>query len=125
EDPQTPRIGDYRIRYELVPLGPVSIVGQQEGNRLTGYQTEAGDSILIVSTGEVPAEQMFAGAEAGNSTMTWLLRVVGVVALYLGFAMVLAPLGVLGDVIPLLGRVVSAGTGLVAFALAAVLGSST
>lgn len=120
-----PQIGDYRIRYTILPHGPVSVVGAQTDNQLTGYATAAGDTLLLVSAGERSAEEMFTNAQAGNALLTWIARGGGVLALYLGFAMLLAPLAVLTDVIPFLGRIVGMGTGLVAFAAAAMLGSAT
>lgn len=124
-DPSRPEIGDYRVSYSYVPLGPVSVVGQQRGDRFAAYQTQAGDSLLMVDVGTVPAEKMFSDAVAANKAVTWLLRVAGLLLLALGFSLVLAPLGVLADVLPFLGSVVRFGTGLIALALAALLGAAT
>ncbi len=124
-DPTRPRIGDYRIGYELVPLGPISLIARQTGTGFTAYQTEAGDRLLMVHNGTFPAEEMFADAVTGNTILTWIVRLLGLVFLGVAFGMLLAPIGVLADVIPFLGRVVRMGTGLVAFALAALVGSAT
>lgn len=122
-NPGTPSVGDQRISYELVPLGDVSVVGRQAGSGFAPYQTQAGNALLMVSSSIVPAEQMFADAESANTVLTWILRAVGLVVLMIAFAMLFAPLGVLADVIPFLGRLVRMGTGLVAFALAVLVGS--
>ena len=124
-DYTAPRIGDYRIGYSLVPLGPVSIVGEQRGSGFEPYQTKAGRQLLMVSEGTVAADVMFADAISGNRVLTWILRLVGLVALFIAFSLVMAPLGVLASVIPFLGNIVRMGTGLVAFALAVLVGAVT
>lgn len=124
-NPTSPAVGDYRISYRVVPLGPVSVVGQQVGMGFDAYRTQAGDALLMVDVGNVPAAEMFADAEARNTLVTWILRVVGLVVLWIGFALVLAPLSVVAAVIPALGRMVGFGTGLVALALAVLVGAVT
>ena len=123
QDPNAPQIGDQRISYELVKLGPISVVAQQTGDGFTQYQTQAGDSLFMVDRGSVPAEQMFADAVAENTVVTWILRGVGLLLLAVGFGLTMGPIGVIADVIPFLGSIVRMGTGLVAFLLAIVVGT--
>ena len=123
-DPNAPAIGDYRITYEVVPVGDASIIGRQSGTGFVPYQTIAGDQLLMVDSGNVPADKMFADAVSMNTMVTWLLRVVGLVVLFIGFAMLLSWLGVLADVIPFVGSIVSFGTGLIAFVLAILVGGA-
>jgi hypothetical protein len=47
--------------------------------------------------------------------ITWLVRVGGVVAMFVGFNLIMGPIGTIADLIPLLGDVVRIGTGLMAF----------
>ena len=85
----------------------------------------AGDQLLMVHTGAVPADKMFADAVSENTIITWALRLVGLVVLGIGFALLMAPLGVIGDVIPFVGSIVRMGTGLIAFVLAVLVGTTT
>jgi hypothetical protein len=124
-NPTSPALGDYRIAYELAPLGTVSVIGKQAGSRFAPYRTRAGDALLMVDNGDVPADRMFAEAVTANTIVTWLLRVVGLILLAVGFGLLLSPLGVVLDVIPFLGSVARAGTGIVAFFLAVLVGSVT
>ncbi|MBX3570065.1 MAG: TMEM43 family protein [Rhizobiaceae bacterium] len=124
-NPTSPAIGDYRIGYRLAPAGEISIVGRQSGSGFEPYQTEAGDALLMVDAGLVPADKMFSDAEAGNTILTWILRAVGLVVLFIGFTLFVSPLGVVADVIPFLGSVVRLGTGLAAFVLALLVGVTT
>ena len=66
---------------------------------------------------------MFANAQSANATLTLILRAVGLFLLFVGFRMLLGFLGVFGDVIPFVGRIVRGATGLVSFSLALILGS--
>ncbi|CAN7671198.1 TMEM43 family protein [Mesorhizobium caraganae] len=124
-DNTTPAMGDYRIGYELAPLGVVSIVARQAGSRFEPYQTQAGDALLMVDTGNVPAEKMFADAVSANTLITWLLRGAGLLLLTIGFALFLSPIGVILDVIPFLGSMARMGTGIIAFVLAILVGTTT
>ncbi|QPC91122.1 TMEM43 family protein [Mesorhizobium sp. INR15] len=124
-DTTTPALGDYRIGYELAPLGVVSIVARQAGSRFEPYQTEAGDALLMVDTGNVPADKMFAEAVSENTLITWLLRAAGLLLLTIGFALFLSPIGVILDVIPFLGSMARMGTGIIAFFLAILVGTTT
>ncbi|MBU0726332.1 MAG: TMEM43 family protein [Alphaproteobacteria bacterium] len=124
-DPESPAIGDYRIAYEIVPLGPVSIIGRQSGDTLTPYPTKAGDRLLIVTRGDVPADEMFAAEQAANAVLGWVLRAVGLIFLFVGFMLVMRPMAVAADIVPMLGTLVQFGHALIAFCLALLLGAST
>src|SRR5690606_1573215 len=113
-NPAQPQVGDYRIRYERVPLGTISVIGQQRDDGITAYGTQAGDSLLIVDTGNLSAQEMFDSAVSSNSVMTWVLRAGGLVLLIVGFSLMLGPISVVASVIPFLGSIVGMGTGLVA-----------
>lgn len=123
-DPVNPQVGDLRISYFATRLDAASFVGRQQGNRLTPYRTSGGRDLFLAEDGVTPAAAMFQNAQSANATMTWILRAVGMFLLFVGFRMLLGFLGVFGDVIPFVGRIVRGATGLVAFSLALILGST-
>src|SRR5262249_19602417 len=116
-----PRIGDLRISYEFAPAGMVSIVGRQAGSDFGDYQTHAGDTLLMVRAGTMSAADMFKAAERESAVVTWIIRLVGVVVMFIGFAMILNPLVAVADVVPLIGNILGAGASLVAMMATAVL----
>ena len=117
-NPATPQVGDMKITYHVVPQNTVlSVVAAQTQGNLTAYTAKTGSSILMVRTGTASAAEMFQAAKAANKAMTWGLRALGVVLMIVGFNMILAPLGVLGDVVPFIGSIVRMGTGLICGAL--------
>ena len=116
-DPAAPEAGDMRVTYLVAPQNSIlSVVGAQTADTLQPYPTRAGAPILMVRAGTASADQMFAQAKAANQTMSWVLRGLGLVVMIAAFGMVLAPLGVLADVVPLFGSIIRTGTGLVAAA---------
>lgn len=114
KDPASPVIGDAKVAFRVVRPATVSIVARQTGSTFEPYQAKAGDSILLLSYGTVTADAMFKAAEKANVIVTWMLRVVGFLLMALGLYMIFNPLAVLADVLPILGSLVGAGTGLVA-----------
>lgn len=120
-DPAQPAIGDLRVSFFEVPQQVASIVAAQQGASFGPFATRAGTNVELIAAGAVPAAAMFQHAEEENVTLTWVLRFVGVVLMAVGFGLVLRPLKVLADVIPLAGIIVGAGAGLVALACTAAL----
>lgn len=120
-DPSAPRIGDTRVSYTVVPAGAVSIIGRQSGSDFADYQTKAGDQLLIVKPGTKSAAEMFSDAQTENKMWTWVIRIVGAVMMFIGFQLILAPLVVVADVVPMIGNLLGAGASLVSFAATAVL----
>jgi hypothetical protein len=123
-NPDDPQIGDYRISHTIAPNGPVSVIGRQSGTTIAQYQTKAGDRLLMAVPGTEDATAMFKDAERDNRILTWVLRAVGIAMIWLGAFLLLGPLSVIADVLPLLGDVVGAAAGLAALAIAIAVGST-
>jgi hypothetical protein len=67
------------------------------------------------------AADMFAQAQSENRILTWILRLVGVIAMFAGFMLILSPLVVVADVVPFIGNVLQAGAGIVSLLLTAII----
>lgn len=113
-DPSQPAIGDMKISFFQVPLQTASVVATQSSGGFVPFRTHTGTTVELISPGAVPAAIMFQHAQEENVTMTWILRAVGVFVMFAGFGLILRPLKVVADVIPFLGSIVGAGTGLIA-----------
>ncbi len=124
-NPREPRLGDYRISYEFTPAIQASIIAAQRGSGLAPYKTESGDTLLMVSSGMVPADAMFEDAASGNNFMTMALRIGGIVLLIAGFGSILGPLSVIASVLPFLGSILGFGTGIIAGILGVGVGALT
>jgi uncharacterized membrane protein YecN with MAPEG domain len=115
-NPATPQIGDLKVSYKIVKSPQkVSIVAQQQGNTLTQYMTKAKTTIMMLSMGTVPADQMFQQAQESNVTRTWLVRLLGFVLMFIGISMIFKPIATFGDVVPIVGSILNFGIGVFAF----------
>lgn len=117
-DPAKPEIGDTKVQFTIVPPGDVSLVAAQTGGTLAPFTTPSGGEIDLLQDGIQPAAAMFQAAQDENTMLTWFLRAAGFFMMFAGLALVLRPLSVIADVVPLFGSIVGAGTSLVAFLLA-------
>jgi hypothetical protein len=114
-DPANPQVGDIRVKYSVVPSGDASVVAQQAGNSFGAYNTKAGGQIQLVRDGLMTAAAMFKAEQDANTMITWLIRLGGFILMFIGLAMFFRPLAVVADVVPLIGSIVGAGTGFIAF----------
>jgi len=125
KNPATPQIGDLRITFKAAMPAEVSIIARQNGSRLEGYTTRTGTVLQMLDYGTVSAEAMFASAKSASKTLTWGLRALGFILLFLAAKSVLSPIGVLADVLPIAGSIVRMGTTLVAALVALPVGLLT
>ncbi|KTD75296.1 TMEM43 family protein [Legionella waltersii] len=114
-NPQSPQLGDLKVTLTAVYPQIVSIIGQQTGNTLQAFLAPAGETVFLLSTGQKSADLMIEEAQSQNKMIAWLLRLVSLVMLIGGFALIMNPLVVLADVLPILGTIMGFGTGFIAF----------
>lgn len=125
ENARAPVVGDMRISYEVTPAAEISVVARQNGDNFLDYRARNGSEFLLVADGDVPAGDMFQDAQDANNFIAWMIRIVGMILLMVGFGLILAPFGVLADVLPLAGTIVRMGTGLIGFVLGLIVGTVT
>lgn len=119
-DPARPEVGDVRVSFAVVRPATVSVVARQSGGTLTAYRTRAGGALQMLEMGVRPAAAMFQAAEQRNTAITWLLRLVGFVLIFVGLNAFFRPFVVLGDVVPFVGNLLGKGAAAVSFLLAAL-----
>ena len=124
-DPASPQVGDVRVTFQVARPGDVSVIAKQTGQTFAPYAARAGGTLELLQPGVCTAAAMIEKAQQENRILTWLLRLGGFLLMLIGFNVFFKPLSVLASVLPLLGRLVAAGTGLVAFLLAAALSLAT
>ena len=67
-------IGDLRISFHAQMPHEATIIAQQTGDTLTAFTTSNGETLEMVENGRVKAEKMFGNARFFKSSMTWFLR---------------------------------------------------
>ncbi len=122
--PINPPIGAVRIRYGIIKSADVSVIGKQEDNAVKTYYTKNGD-IALLEPGHVSAVSMFTAAENKNTLLTWIIRFGAFFMMWLGLALILAPLKIFTDVIPWIGTLIGAGMGFVTGAAALIFSFTT
>lgn len=121
-NPGVPTIGDLKISLTATVADQASVVGAQKGAGLASYSASNGNTIFLTAAGLQTAAAMFEKAQSANSTMTWLVRAGGLLAMLAGFRIMFSIFGVLGDLIPFIGDVFRFATGLASLGLTFVLG---
>jgi hypothetical protein len=113
-NPDQPVVGDVRVSWELLPVTAVSVVARQTQSTFSPWVSSNGREVLLAETGVKDAALLFKHGQDENRIITWILRFVGVLLMFIGFRMMLALLEALADVIPFLGDVVGAGASIIA-----------
>lgn len=121
----TPEIGDLRVSFKWTPCHEVSVMARQMGDTIEGFKTKNGGSLMYVKSGSFSAEEMVESAKKSNRMTAWFLRAVGFLLLYIGMKGVLGPIETLASVLPFLGKLVGAGTGIIAALIAIPVGLVT
>jgi len=117
-----PRIGDMRVRIEVILPHTISLVAKQKGDTFAAYLAKTKKRVDLLQDGAAEADEMFEDARDKNAVFTWFVRILGFLLMYWGIGKALKPLSVLADVLPLLGDLLEVGTsvvsGIVAFVCA-------
>ncbi|HWU75575.1 MAG TPA: TMEM43 family protein [Rhodanobacter sp.] len=117
-DPATPKIGDMRVSYRGLPSGAtLSVLADQSGNGFAPFTTANGYQVQLAELGNRPASVMLADKRSEESMLTWILRGVGAIAIFVGLRMFLSPLSTLASVVPFLGGLVGGALGLIALVI--------
>ena len=118
-DAAAPKVGDMRVRYVGLPSGTtISVLALQSGDGFAVFPTKNGYRVELAAVGNRPAAELIEGQRKAEALLTWILRGVGTLLMFLGFALFLAPLSTMASVIPIFGRIVGGAAALVSLAIA-------
>ena len=118
-DPAAPKVGDVRVSYHELPSGStISVLAAQSGGGFGTFTTPNGYTIHMASAGNHPAAEMIAQQRATESLITWILRGVGLVVMWIGLSMLLGPLSTMAAIIPFLGGIVRGAVGFISLVVA-------
>ena len=116
-NPANPEIGDVRISFKQILPADISIIAQISGNTFSQYKATNGYTFSRLEMGRVSMSDMFEHARTSNKIMSWILRLVGTLAIIMSLSIIFRPLSVAGDLIPFIGSIIGALTGFAAFLL--------
>ncbi len=120
-----PELGDVRESFEVVDPqpGPVTLYGIRTGLGVTPW-VEPGDVLVpaklyrVVPGTHAEAIQLMHGE---YETLTWILRLVGFVVMWMGLAMTISPVNAVLSIVPFVGQAGRLITSVVMFPIALVL----
>lgn len=110
-DPDSPEIGDVRIRLEEVKPGPVSVIAGQQGSRLIPWPASSGARVALILPGFLELEDMLDPVRQEAPVQAWTLRISGGLLTAFGMYLVLQSLVDRENRIPLLGSLAGIGPG--------------
>jgi len=103
-------IGDIRISFHAHKPGEITVIAKQSGDTLSTYTTSNGETLELVANGRVRAEKMFGHARTLKSIMTWFVRFIIWVFLFVIICITFRLSSELINNIPLLGDLAKWGT---------------
>ncbi|MDG2212617.1 MAG: TMEM43 family protein, partial [Verrucomicrobiota bacterium] len=103
-------IGDIRISFHVHRPGEITVIAKQSGDTLNAYTTSNGETLELVANGRVRAEKMFGHARTLKSIMTWFVRFIIWVFLFVIICITFRLSSELINTIPLLGDLAKWGT---------------
>ena len=112
-NPNSPQIGDVKVTFTKVLPAEISIIAKVSGNTFTDYTAKNKNKFSRLEMGTKDAAEMFENSRDENSTLTWILRVLGIVLVIVGLRNLFDIVVSLLKVLPPLATVASLGVGLV------------
>lgn len=109
-----PAIGDITVSFQIIPIHEYSIIALQESGVLKPYPTESDTEIILVSPGNISADEMFKDALTANTALTWGLRFFGLILMFIALSLMGQLIETIMDIIPILGNIAHLGVKLFA-----------
>lgn len=102
---QNPQVGDLRLQYYVLPIGTnVTVFGMLDSNnRITAYIHENNERLYRVFSGG--RQEAISTLKTEYSIITWILRFVGFMMMWIGLSLGLEPISVVIDFFPVLGSI--------------------
>lgn len=121
-----PQLGDMRITYTVLKQDmDATVLGKLNGSKIEPYVDTSKDASLyrMFTGGNVDAAIGQLSGE--HKTMTWILRAVGFLMMWIGLSALFGPISTLLDVLPFFGSLSRAMIGTVTFIVCLVLSIAT
>jgi len=118
-----PEVGDYRVQFSYSGRAgdEFTVVGRQAGREVRPYKTEGGEELLILQDGIRSPAEVFRTEQNNNRTQTWLYRLGGWLAMFLGLTLLSQVLELALDLVPRLRQVLALQIGSLPFSVSLTL----
>ncbi len=102
---QNPQVGDLRLQYRVLPISTnVTVFGMLDSNnRITAYIHENNERLYRVFSGS--RQEAISTLKTEYTILTWIMRLVGFMMMWMGLSIGLEPISVVLDFLPFLGSI--------------------
>lgn len=122
-----PQLGDMKITYTVVKQDiDATVFGKLDGTKLIPFVDASKDNAKLYRIFTAGGTDAAIGQLSGeHTTMTWILRAVGFLMMWIGLSALFGPISTLLDVLPFFGSLSRAMIGVVTFVVSIVLTIAT
>ena len=110
----SPSVGDLRIHYEYNTFSAATVLAVQQNDSFTDFVSENGIKINRVDEGLLKGDQVVQKITEENNALKWALRLIGALAIIIGYCCIVGPISNLAAFVPILGSIVGFALYLVA-----------
>lgn len=113
-NPSKPSIGDIRLTFEqLAPSCNISLIAVPTNGTFTTFQAKHDANEYELRVGTWTLDQMIKQANDENATLTWILRILGVIIVIAALKMIFGILVTILKLVPFLASIMNLGVSLV------------
>ena len=113
-NPSKPSIGDIRLTFEqLAPSCNISLIAVPTNGTFTTFQAKHDANEYELRVGTWTLDQMIKQANDENATLTWILRILGVIIVIAAIKMIFGILVTILKLVPFLASIMNLGVSLV------------
>ena len=117
---ENPEVGDFRYSYTILPVGEkVTVFGELSDGTIQAHSDEQGRKIYRIFKGSKGDAK--AALKSEYETVGWAGRIGSFFLMWIGLLLILKPLTVALEALPILGKLGKSALGIITFVLALVL----
>src|SRR5579885_1600580 len=117
-NPASPKVGDMRVSYRGLASGTtISVLAQRSGNGFAAFTAKNGYTLELAAAGNHTAAELIERQGKAEAILTWVLRAVGWLLIFMGFTAFLSPLSAMASFVPILGGIVRGAAAGISFVI--------
>jgi hypothetical protein len=91
-DPAKPKVGDVRVRFAILPEGPLSVLGRSQSGTIEPLIDRNGKPVALIAVGLLDPDDLLGPAAAGNAGEVWKGRAIMAFIMLIGVMIMQKPL---------------------------------
>ena len=111
--PGSPEVGDVRVTFEQVVPAKVTVMAVVDGDSFKPFKAKNGKRFQTLVMGKKSGDEIIDAEKAANSTILWILRIVGILMVIGGLKGIFGFIETILKVVPFIANIFGWGVGLV------------